>query len=180
MSRIGRMPIEIPQGVSVKFENGVVFAKGPKGELSQEIADKYIDVKIDGNIINVTRSRETKETKSKHGLYRQLIHNMVNGVANPFVKTLKVHGVGWRCQVNGDKLSMNIGFSHTVEVVAPTGITLACPDPNTITVTGINKELVGQTAATIRAKRPVEPYHGYGIRYSDEVVIRKAGKTGGK
>lgn len=178
MSRIGKMPIQVPAGVTVDFTDGLVKVKGPKGELSQKIADKFIDIQKDGNTLHVTRARETKETKAKHGLYRQLIGNMVKGVSQPFTKTLIVNGVGWKCQVTGGKLVMNIGFSHQVEVVAPAGITLACPDATTITVTGISKDIVGQTAATIRSKRPVEPYHAYGIRYSDEVVIRKEGKTG--
>lgn len=180
MSRIGRMHIDVPAGVTVTFTDGVVKVKGPKGELSQKIADKNINVEINGAVINVTRSSEAKETKSKHGLYRQLIANMVKGVVEPFTRTLQVSGVGYKVAVAGSKLTMNIGFSHPVEVVAPAGITLACPDANTITVTGIDKDLVGQTAANIRAKKPVEPYHGYGLRYNDEVVIRKEGKTAGK
>lgn len=180
MSRIGRLPVEIPAGVTVELKDDTVFVKGPKGELSQKIVDKYITVKIEGNVVHVERSRETKETKSKHGLYRQLINNMVKGVSTPFTKTLMINGVGWKAQLSGKKLVMNIGYSHPVEFSAPEGITLACPDATTITVTGIDKALVGQIAATIRSKRPVEPYHAYGIRYSDEVVVRKEGKTGGK
>lgn len=180
MSRIGRMHIDVPAGVTVTFNDGVVAVKGPKGELSRKIADKNINVELNGNVINVTRSSETKETKSKHGLYRQLIANMVKGVVEPYTRTLLIAGVGYKAAVAGGKLTMNIGFSHPVEFTAPAGITLACPDATTVTVTGIDKELVGQTAANIRAKKPVEPYHGYGLRYNDEVVLRKEGKTAGK
>lgn len=180
MSRIGRMHIDIPAGVTVSYDNGEVRVKGPKGELSRTIVDKNIQVEISGSVVNVTRSAETKETKSKHGLYRQLIANMVKGVVEPYTRTLLIAGVGYKASVSGGKLVMNIGFSHPVEYTAPAGITLACPDATTVTVTGIDKELVGQTAANIRAKKPVEPYHGYGLRYNDEVVLRKEGKTAGK
>ena len=180
MSRIGRMHIDIPAGVTVSYDNGEVRVKGPKGELSRTIVDKNIQVEISGSVVNMTRSAETKETKSKHGLYRQLIANMVKGVVEPYTRTLLIAGVGYKASVSGGKLIMNIGFSHPVEYTAPAGITLACPDATTVTVTGIDKELVGQTAANIRAKKPVEPYHGYGLRYNDEVVLRKEGKTAGK
>lgn len=178
MSRIGRLPIQIPAGVTVAFNDSVVTVKGPKGELSQYIDDANIQIQIEGSTINVDRLKETKTVKSKHGLYRQLIANMVAGVVKPFTKTLVINGVGWKTSVSGKKLVMNIGFSHPVEFIAPEGITIACPDATSITVTGISKEAVGQTAASIRAKRPVEPYHAYGIRYSNEVVVRKEGKTG--
>lgn len=180
MSRIGRLPIEIPAGVTVEYRDTLVTVKGPKGTLTQSIVDKNIDVKTEGNVLTVTRRSEDKETKSKHGLYRMLIANMVKGVVTPFTRTLVVNGVGWKVQVNNNKLVMNVGFSHPVEFTAPEGVTLTAPDQNTIVVTGISKELVGQTAATIKSKRPVEPYHAYGIRYNDEVVVRKEGKTAGK
>lgn len=180
MSRIGRLHIDVPAGVNVAFQNGVVTVKGPKGELSRKIEDKKINVEISGNVVNVTRADDLKETKAKHGLYRQLVANMVKGVVEPYTKTLIIAGVGYKAAVSGNKLTMNLGFSHSVEYVAPAGITLACPDATTVTVTGIDKELVGQTAANIRAKRPVEPYHGYGLHYSDEVLIHKEGKTAGK
>lgn len=180
MSRIGRMVINVPAGVSVDVHDKTVTVKGPKGTLSQEIADRNIQVKVDGATVHVERSAETKETKSKHGLYRQLINNMVQGVVTPFTRTLIIQGVGYKAQMSGNKLVMNIGYSHPVEYVAPEGITLACPDATTVTVTGISKELVGQTAATIKSKRPVEPYHNYGLHYSDEVLVKKEGKTAGK
>ena len=180
MSRIGRMPITVPAGVKVEFKDGVVAVEGPKGKLSQPIVDKKIDVKIGVGTVEVVRLTEAKPTKAKHGLYRQLINNMVNGVVNPYSKTLIVNGVGWKCALAGNKLTMNVGLSHPVDFVAPDGVTISLTDPTTIVLTGISKELVGQAAATIKSKRPVEPYHLYGIRYSTEKLIKKEGKTGGK
>ena len=178
MSRIGRLPITIPAGVSVDCNDNVVTVKGPKGTLSREILDKNISVRVEAGQVHVERSKEDKPTKSKHGLYRQLINNMVVGVVEPFSRSLIVNGVGWKASVSGKKLTLNVGYSHPVDYTIPEGITIACPDQNTIVVSGISKELVGQTAATIKSKRPVEPYHSYGIRYSDEVVILKEGKKG--
>jgi len=180
MSRIGRMPITVPAGVKVEFKNGVVAVEGPKGKLSQPIMDKKIDVKIGADTVDVVRLSEAKPTKAKHGLYRQLINNMVNGVVTPYSKTLIVNGVGWKCAIAGNKLTMNVGLSHPVEFVAPEGVAITLTDATTIVLTGISKELVGQAAATIKSKRPVEPYHLYGIRYSTEKLIKKEGKTGGK
>lgn len=178
MSRIGRLPIAVPAGVTVAYSDNVVTVKGPKGTLTQAIEDKNINVVIEGATVRVERAKEDKSVKSKHGLYRQLIHNMIVGVVTPFSKTLIVNGVGWKAGVSGKKLTLNIGFSHPVEFNIPEGITITCPDQNTVVVTGISKDLVGQTAATIKSKRPVEPYHAYGIRYSDEVVVMKEGKKG--
>ena len=178
MSRIGRLPVTIPAGVTVDFKDNVVTVKGPKGTLTQEIADRNINIKIEGATLTVERTREDKSVKSKHGLYRQLINNMVTGVVTPFSRSLIVNGVGWKAAVSGKKLTLNVGYSHPVDFMIPEGITITCPDQNTIVVTGISKELVGQTAATIKSKRPVEPYHAYGIRYSDEVVVMKEGKKG--
>ena len=180
MSRIGKLPITVPAGVSVDFDGKIVKVKGPKGELSQEIVCRHLEFKKEGQTIELVRLNENKDTKAMHGLYRMLIANMVQGVNEPFVKTLIIKGVGYKVAVAGNKLTMNIGFSHPVEVMAPAGITLACPDATSITVTGISKQLVGQTAASIRAKKPVEPYHNYGIRYSTETPIKKEGKTAGK
>jgi len=180
MSRIGRLPINVPAGVTVEYKDNVVTVKGPKGTLTQKIVDNNISVKIDANTVVVERANESKPTKSKHGLYRQLINNMIKGVVTPFTRTLVINGVGYKAQMTGNKLVMNLGISHAVEFVAPEGVTITVPEQTQIVVTGISKELVGQTAATIRSKRPVEPYHAYGIRYSDEVVIRKEGKTAGK
>ena len=180
MSRIGRKHIDVPAGVTVTFENGVVTVKGKLGELKQEIKCKDIDVVIDGAVINVTRANDDKQTRAYHGLYRQLIANMVHGVQNAFTKTLIVAGVGYKCAVTGNKLVMNIGYSKPVEYTIPQGITVTCPDPLTIVVSGIDKEFVGEVAAQIKSKRPVEPYHGYGLHYSTEVVLRKEAKTAGK
>lgn len=180
MSRIGRKHIDVPAGVTVTFENGVVTVKGKLGTLTQEIRSKDIDVVIDGGVLTVTRANDLKQTRAYHGLYRQLIANMVHGVQTPFTKTLIVSGVGYKCAVTGNKLVMNIGFSKPVEYTVPQGITVTCPDPLTIVVSGIDKEFVGEVAAQIKAKRPVEPYHGYGLHYSDEVVLRKEAKTAGK
>ena len=180
MSRIGKMQIPVPAGVSVVFDGQQVTVKGPKGTLTQIIATKTITIEQSNGIIQVGRTNEAKETKAKHGLYRMLIANMVAGVVEPFKKTLIIKGVGYKASVTNNKLVMNIGFSHPIEFVAPEGITLACPDQTTVTVTGISKEYVGQIAATIRSKRPVEPYHNYGLHYSDETLIKKEGKTAGK
>ena len=180
MSRIGRMPITVPAGVTVTVDGALVKVHGPKGELQREIASKNIEVKADGGVVHVLRHNEDKETRAKHGLYRQLIANMVAGVVTPFTRTLIIQGVGYKAAVQGSKLTLNLGFSHPIEYTAPAGITITCPDITTVVVSGIDKELVGQTAATIRSKRPVEPYHNYGLHYSDEVLVKKEGKTAGK
>jgi len=180
MSRIGKKHIDVPAGVSVSFENGIVTVKGKLGELTQKIATPDITVKVDGSVVNVERANDDKQTRAYHGLYRQLIADMVKGVVEPFKKTLIVSGVGYKCAVTGNKLVMNIGFSKPVEYTIPEGITITCPDPLTIVVSGISKEFVGEIAAQIKAKRPVEPYHGYGLHYSDEFVLRKEPKTAGK
>jgi len=180
MSRVGKAPITIPAGVTVEFENQIFTVKGPKGTLTQKVASRAIDIKKSETSIEVTRQNDSKEAKAMHGLYRMLLSNMMTGVHTPFTKTLVIKGVGYKAAVAGNKLTMNVGLSHPVEIVAPEGITLACPDATSITVTGISKELVGQTAATIRSKKPVEPYHNYGIRYSTETPIKKEGKTSGK
>lgn len=179
MSRIGRMPIVLPEGVEVKVENGLVSVKGPKGQLSQQIG-KEISVNIEGNTVVLTRANDKKEIRAQHGLYRALINNMVIGVTKGFEKALIVNGVGYKAQVQGKKLILNIGYSHPIEIEAPEGITIECPQLTEVVVKGIDKTLVGQVAANIRAKREVEPYHSYGIRYKDEVVITKEGKTAGK
>ena len=179
MSRIGRMPIVLPEGVEVKVENGLVSVKGPKGQLSQQIG-KEISVNIENNVIVLSRANDKKEVRAQHGLYRALINNMVIGVTKGFEKALIVNGVGYKAQVQGNKLILNIGYSHPIEIEAPEGITIECPQLTEVVVKGINKTLVGQVAANIRAKREVEPYHSYGIRYKDEVVITKEGKTAGK
>lgn len=179
MSRIGKLPVVIPAGVTVSFADGVITVKGAKGTLTQKVEGDII-VKVEGVHALVEKGNNEPELDAKHGLYRALLHNMVVGVSEGYTKKLKVNGVGWKVAKQGKKLVLNVGFSHPVEFEEPDGVTLACPTPNEITVTGIDKTLVGQTAANIRTIRIPEPYHGYGIAYSDEVIERKEGKTGGK
>jgi len=178
MSRIGRLPIDIPAGVTVTLNGQTVTVAGKLGTLTQDV-DKTISVKVEGNQVVLTRSSETGDVKAKHGLYRQLIANMVKGVSEGFSKTLNINGVGYKATLQGTKVVLNIGFSHPIDVVPTEGIKLAV-NGNDITVSGIDKAKVGQFAAKIRDLKPVEPYHAYGIKYADEVVIRKEGKTSGK
>ena len=179
MSRIGKMPIALPAGVVVEFANGIVTVKGPKGTLSREVVGN-IGIETEGTNLVVKALDNAADTNAKHGLYRALLQGMVTGVTEGFVRTLEIKGVGWKAAVQGNKLVLNVGFSHPVEVVAPEGIAFACPSQTEVTVSGINKEVVGQVAANIRAIRLPEPYHGYGIRYKGEVIERKEGKTSGK
>ena len=179
MSRIGKELIVMPSGVSAKFENGTLTVTGPKGSLTQEV-DSVIKVNIDGQNLSFEITKETPESDAKHGLYRALAHNMVVGVHDGFSKSLQISGVGYKASVSGNKLVMNLGFSHNVEVEVPSDIKVTCPSVTDITVSGIDKQKVGQFASKIRDIRPVEPYHGYGVKYADEVVIRKVGKTAGK
>ena len=179
MSRIGRMPIAVPAGVTVSVAEGnVVTVKGPKGELTRALSAE-MTINQEGNVITVTRPSDEKEDRALHGLTRTLVGNMVTGVTTGFSKTLEVNGVGYRVQKQGNQLVMNIGFSHPVLVKAVPGITLSC-EKTTIKVEGIDKELVGQFAAKVRDIKPVEPYHAYGISYSDEVIVRKEVKSGKK
>ena len=179
MSRIGRAPIAIPQGVTDDIHNNLVTVKGPLGALSQTV-DKSIDVKVEDGHVVCTRHTDDKDHRALHGLYRALIHNMVVGVTKGFEKSLSVNGVGYKVTLSGNKMTLNIGFSHPVEFTAPEGITFAQPQPLEIVVKGIDRQLVGQTAATIKAIKPVEPYHNYGIHYKDETVIHKVGKRATK
>ena len=179
MSRIGKMPIALPAGVTVDFKDGVVTVKGPKGTLTREVVGN-IGIETEGATLLVKALDDKADTNAKHGLYRALLNGMVTGVSAGFVKTLEVKGVGWKAAVQGNKLILNVGFSHPVEVVAPEGIKFECPTLTEVNVSGINKEVVGQIAATIRKIRLPEPYHGYGIRYKGEVVEHKEGKTSGK
>lgn len=179
MSRIGREPVVIPADVTVEFANNVMTVKGPKGTLTQDY-DPAITPNVEGNTVVFTRNSNQGPIRAKHGLYRALLHNMVVGVTEGYTKTLIVNGVGWKVNMQGEKLVMNIGFSHPVEYLPLEGVKLACPSATEITVSGINKVDVGQVAATLRAYRKPEPYHGYGIRYKDEVIVRKEGKTAGK
>ena len=179
MSRIGNKPITIPEGVEVTLADKILTVKGAKGTLTREI-HKNINVTIDGNVITVSRPDEQPFNRSLHGLTRSLINNMEIGVKDEFKRELEINGVGYRAQKQGTKLVMNLGYSHPVEMEAPAGITFDVPNPNSITVRGIDKELVGQTAAVIRTKRPPEVYRGKGIKYAEEVIRRKEGKAGKK
>lgn len=180
MSRIGRLPIKLPKGVTVDFKDRVVTVKGPLGSLTQPVENKYIDVKIDQEVVHVVRASEDKEVKAAHGLYRVLINNMVEGVEKGYSKGLIISGVGYKAVKQGDKVVLSVGYSHTVDVVPPKGITLDVVSPTELLVKGIDKVMVGQFAANIKNIRKPEPYHGYGIRYKDETILRKAGKTAGK
>lgn len=180
MSRIGRMPIELPSGVEVKIEkDNVVTVKGPKGTLTNKLHQDMV-IQQEGNVVTVNRPSEGKMHKALHGLTRTLLNNMVEGVSKGFSKELEINGVGYRAQKQGKKLVMNLGYSHPVEMEEPAGITIEVPAPNKIVVNGIDKQAVGQLAAVIREKRPPEPYKGKGIKYADEHIRRKEGKTGGK
>lgn len=179
MSRIGKLPIALPSGVTVEFNNSVVTVKGAKGTLTQEVVGA-IDVKVEGTNAVVVAKDDTQATNARHGLYRALIANMVKGVSEGYQKALEVKGVGWKVAMQGNKLVMNIGFSHPVEFVQPEGIKIECPTQTDIVISGIDKVVVGQVAADLRAFRKPEPYHGYGIRYKGENVEHKEGKTSGK
>lgn len=179
MSRTGRKPITVPAGVEVKLDGNHVFAKGPKGQLEMD-AHPAMALSMEGNVITVSRPSDTKEHKSLHGLTRSLVANVVNGVATGFSKELEVNGVGYRAAKQGKNLVLTVGYSHQVNMPEPEGITIEVPAPNKIIVSGADKQRVGQFAAEIRGKRPPEPYKGKGIKYVDEVIIRKEGKTGKK
>ena len=179
MSRIGRAPINVPAGVEVSVDtaNCVVSVKGPKGTLTQNYHSR-MNVNVEGNVVNVTRPSDEKEDRALHGLTRTLINNMVVGVTAGYSKKLEVNGVGYRVALQGKALNLTLGYSHPVIMDAPEGITYETPDANTIIIKGIDKQLVGQTAAVIRSKRAPEPYKGKGIKYEGEKIRRKAGKTG--
>lgn len=180
MSRIGKKPVVIPAGVEVIVDdNNVVTVKGPKGVLSENI-DKAITVTVEAGEVTFTRPSDVKEHRALHGLSRTLVANMVEGVTNGFSKTLEVNGVGYRVQKQGKDLILNIGYSHQVIVPEIDGISIDVPNPNTIVISGANKQMVGQFAAEVREKRPPEPYKGKGIKYSTEVIRRKEGKAGKK
>ena len=180
MSRIGKMPIVIPAGVEVTVDDAnTVTVKGPRGTLTQDV-HKNITVSVEGSEILVTRHDDEKENRSLHGLTRSLIANMVKGVTDGFSKTLEVVGVGYRAQMQGKDLVMNLGYSHQVVMSPIEGIEIACPNANTIVVSGNDKQKVGQFAAEVREKRPPEPYKGKGIKYADEHIRRKEGKAGKK
>ena len=178
MSRIGRLPVELPAGVTASVEAGnVLKVKGPKGELAQAFSGD-MEIKVEGNVITVSRPSDDKKHRALHGLTRALIANMVKGVNEEYVKELEIVGVGYRAQLSGKKLVLGVGFTHNVEIEAPEGIRFEVPAQTSIIVRGIDKQKVGQVAANIRAVKPPEPYKGKGIRYKDEHVRRKEGKTG--
>ena len=179
MSRIGRAPINVPAGVEVAVDtaNCVVTVKGPKGTLTQNYHSR-MNVTVEGNVVTVTRPSDEKEDRALHGLTRTLINNMVVGVTAGYSKKLEINGVGYRVALQGKALNLTLGYSHPVIMDAPEGITYETPDANTIIIKGIDKQLVGQTAAVIRSKRAPEPYKGKGIKYEGEKIRRKAGRTG--
>ena len=180
MSRIGRMPIAVPAGVTVDIaENNKVTVKGPKGTL-ERVLPAEMEIKLEGSEVTVTRPNDLKKMKSLHGLTRTLINNMVIGVSEGYEKKLEINGVGYRAQKQGKKLVLSLGYSHPVEIEDPEGLETVVDGTNIIVVKGIDKEKVGQYAAEIRAKRSPEPYKGKGIKYADEVIRRKVGKTGKK
>ena len=180
MSRIGRAPITVPAGVEINVaDNNVVTVKGPKGTLTQQF-NANMAIAMDNGVLTVARPNDAKENRALHGLTRTLINNMIVGVTQGYKKELDVNGVGYRVAKEGNKLVMNLGFSHQVTMEEKAGITIEVPGPNKIIVNGCDKQKVGQFAAEIREKRPPEPYKGKGIKYVDEVIRRKAGKTGAK
>ncbi|MCK5540674.1 MAG: 50S ribosomal protein L6 [Deltaproteobacteria bacterium] len=176
MSRIGKKEILLPQGVEVAVADGIVKVKGPKGSLTQALVDR-VAVEVDGAQVNVTRVSDDRRSRSFHGLMRALVANMVTGVSEGFSKSLEIKGIGYKAGVNGSTLDLALGFSHPIAYPIPDGINISV-DREKVVVEGIDKQLVGAVAADIRAFRPVEPYKGKGIKYSDEHVIRKAGKAG--
>ena len=179
MSRIGKHPITVPAGVTVKVEDNFVSVKGPKGELSRQIS-KILKIEQKDGVITVTRPNDERESRSLHGLSRTLINNMIVGVTDGFSKTLEIQGVGYRAAMKGKAINFTLGFSHPVVMEPPAGITFEVPSPSSIVVSGINKETVGAVAAEIRTIRPPEPYKGKGVRYAGEYVARKVGKAATK
>ena len=179
MSRIGNKPITVPEGVEVTLNDNHIVVKGPKGTLEKDL-HKNMTVTMEGNTITVTRPNDEAVNRSLHGLTRTLISNMIEGVVNEFKRNLEINGVGYRAAKSGKKLTLNLGYSHPVEMIDPEGIETVVDGQNLITVKGIDKEKVGQFAAEIRDKRRPEPYKGKGIKYADETIRRKVGKTGKK
>ncbi len=177
MSRVGRMPIPVPQGVTVDVKNGTVTVKGPKGEL-QKAYRSEVDVTVNDGVVVVERNSESRKARGFHGLYRQLIHNMVVGVTEGYSRTLLINGVGFRAEVTGNSVMLNLGFSNPIEFRLPEGITAVAEGANKLTLSGSDKELVGKVASEIRMLRPPEPYKGKGVKYENEYVRRKVGKSG--
>lgn len=179
MSRVGKLPVKIPQGVDIKVEGNVVSVKGPKGQLSREL-HRDIGVAVEDGTIQVSRPSDERDHRALHGLTRTLIANMVDGVTKGYQKSLELVGTGYRAAKSGSKLVLTVGYSHPVEIEPPKGIEIEVPNPASITIKGIDKELVGEITSNIRAVRGPEPYLGKGIRYAGEKVRRKVGKTGKK
>ena len=179
MSRIGNKPITVPEGVEVKIDGQTITVKGPKGTLQKEF-HKNMKITLENNVITVVRPDNEPQNRSLHGLTRTLLNNMIEGTIKGFERKLEVNGVGYRASKKGNNLLLNLGYSHPVEMEAPEGITFDVPTQNEIIVKGIDKELVGQTAAVVRTKRPPEVYRGKGIKYAEEVIRRKEGKAGKK
>ena len=179
MSRIGKLPVTIPAGVTVSVSGSTVSVKGPKGELARTL-HPHLGITIEGNVLTVTRPSDETQHKSLHGLSRTLIANMVEGCAKGYVKQLEITGVGFKAEPKPFGLQLALGFSHQIQYKAPAGIKLTAPQPTQVVIEGADKEKVGQVAAEIRALRPPEPYKGKGIKYAGEVIRRKAGKAGGK
>jgi large subunit ribosomal protein L6 len=179
MSRIGKLPIEIPQGVKISIADSIVKVDGPKGSLSRKIMD-VVTVDINGSIVTVSRIDDSIKSRSAHGLTRTLLNNMVTGVTKGFETALEINGVGYRAEAKGDVLNLSLGYSHPINYKLPNGVTVEVDKMTKLVVKGIDKELVGETAAKIRSFRGPEPYKGKGIKYADETILRKAGKTGKK
>lgn len=179
MSKVGKLPVAIPAGVTVTVANGLISVKGPKGELKQSFHDE-IEIKIEGSEVLLTTKNDAKQTNAYHGLYRSLINNMVKGVTDGFTKTLVITGVGYRAEVKGKELVMNLGYSSDYIAIIPDGLAVVATPDGKLTVTGIDKQLVGEFCSQIRKLRKPEPYKGKGIRYETEVIRRKVGKTGVK
>ncbi|MGD9612888.1 MAG: 50S ribosomal protein L6 [Kiritimatiellia bacterium] len=176
MSRIGKQPVALPAGISAQVADGTVTLKGPKGELSLKLP-ATVAVALEGNVLNVARAGDDKQSRADHGTTRALLQNIVVGVKDGYSRDLEIQGVGFKANIAGNKLTLNVGYSHPVEYVVPDGVAVAVVDGTQIKVSGIDKQLVGQVSARIRSFRPPEPYKGKGVRYKDERVRRKAGKT---
>lgn len=179
MSRIGKLPITIPSGVKVTVAASEVTVEGPKGKLVQEYKPN-VTIAVEGDVVTVTRKDDSKSSRSYHGLYRQLVLNMITGVSTGFTRALLINGVGYRAEVKGNILFLNLGFSNQIEYVINDDISIACEGQNKVIVSGIDKQKVGQACAEIRSLRPPEPYKGKGVKYEEEVIRRKVGKSGGK
>lgn len=176
MSRIGRAPVTVPSGVNISVNEGLINVKGPKGELEVPVSTR-LTVEMNDGELTVSRPTDQRDDRAQHGLARSLIQNAVTGVTDGYTKNLEIRGVGYRCQMQGQKLELSLGFSHPVVIEPPEGVTIAAPEPTKISVSGIDKQMVGQVAANIRAIRPPDSYHGKGVRYEGEQVRLKAGKT---